>query len=1078
MSKTAGAGQPSIDPHGRTMGRRLLDLLFGYDFFISYAWADGGAYAQRLASALDAAGFEVFLDRTRFAAGDHWKTVGSWTLRRTGQLILVGSPASLRSAPVLHELEIFSTTGRRVVPIEFEGSLSAANLPTTVAGFLPPEMLRIPESVAALSSGPSQQVLDAIQRTFVLVRQDRRRMRALASVATLLAMLALCAVAFAFRAQESAWEAVEQRGIAESRLAQARTAISENLVDLGKLELAGGQHGADPAQAIAHGYAANRISPGERVPELVRKALHSVPVWSELNVGDAGISILDQEPSSKDRLAASQDLRLAVLASKDGGRLELMEVDTGQVIATRALAPHESVLAGERVVSNWLLLAGAHGESDSFDAEVIDLQGRDLRRAALKERVRAIACATRAPICVYVTDAGQLTRWSGGRTTAVPLAIASGPLGLFMDPSGELAALFSVKSERLQVIRLNSGEVLDIASGSPATVDELAHGGDRSAMLHFLAGGRLATLQRGEDIELVDLARASRERLPRPDNKLSALGVDVAERAEVFAVRWGTRYGSDSRIEVIRPSIAGRDEAPSLEREIVSAESASAGRLVAFSVAPSGNYLVVARAEGGGNRSIAGWLESYSLTQRDKSWKTHEVMSVRGRHVTRLEHSSGSDRLLVWHGENSGASILRLRVAPPDPRTELPFVQISRRLPSDLATRFAAKALTSSDGQQAFVRFAELDVRRYDLVTGQEKRISLTSDPGELLETHSSLRHTLLCGSNGINLVQNDREERWIPAPEPFSHCSFLGNQVLVRTGSGFGVLDLEADGKLKRLDGLSAETTWAMLSRSAPGTLSLMGLAADGTYFKRSWQWSDAAMLKEQLQARSLVPTPPLFSSEVSKDRQASWWVTDKHVFRVDQVARFRGVLRIFDWKTGLISTVLQPPTQGWPERIERVLGAFSTAEGALTLVFQGGGCPEAKGTGTCIFIATWSGGVGPAHLKAAATTGNGLDLEKVDGGDLALIRMRDGGAIRWVSAGDGRIVHTIEIDRSQEYNTPVPPLPALVQGADGKWRLPSDDALRRVYRRMLLGGLDDSEAVTRVRVPEAISTRTKNLN
>ena len=107
----------------RSVWRRALDFVFGYDFFISYAWVDGGLYAEKLARALEMSGFEVFLDRDDFGSGDDWKQVGAWTLRRTGQLILVGTPAAIHSNPVAREVELFRATGRRIIPIDFEGSL-------------------------------------------------------------------------------------------------------------------------------------------------------------------------------------------------------------------------------------------------------------------------------------------------------------------------------------------------------------------------------------------------------------------------------------------------------------------------------------------------------------------------------------------------------------------------------------------------------------------------------------------------------------------------------------------------------------------------------------------------------------------------------------------------------------------------------------------------------------------------------------------------------------------------------------------------------------------------------------------
>ena len=91
----------------RPWWRPLLDAVFGYDFFVSYHWADGGVYAAKLALKLKAEGFEVFLDHNNFADGDNWQTVGTWALRRTGEMILVGSPLASASRAVLKEVDVF-----------------------------------------------------------------------------------------------------------------------------------------------------------------------------------------------------------------------------------------------------------------------------------------------------------------------------------------------------------------------------------------------------------------------------------------------------------------------------------------------------------------------------------------------------------------------------------------------------------------------------------------------------------------------------------------------------------------------------------------------------------------------------------------------------------------------------------------------------------------------------------------------------------------------------------------------------------------------------------------------------------
>jgi WD40 repeat protein len=225
------------DNGSRSLPRRLLDFVFGYDFFISYSWSDGAAYATALASRLEADGFQVFLDRAGYASGDNWKTVGAWTLLRTGQLILVGSPAALRSDPVLREVEIFSRTRRLIVPIDFAGSLEWTEPDSPLAPYLPADILRIKEPAAALHSGPSEETGASIRRTFNLVRQDKKRMRVFAIIALLLLVLAVAAIAFAIYATVQRKAAVKNEGTSLAALSDA--ALNEgHPVDAVRLALA------------------------------------------------------------------------------------------------------------------------------------------------------------------------------------------------------------------------------------------------------------------------------------------------------------------------------------------------------------------------------------------------------------------------------------------------------------------------------------------------------------------------------------------------------------------------------------------------------------------------------------------------------------------------------------------------------------------------------------------------------------------------------------------------------------------------------------------------------------------------
>src|SRR3954453_21079773 len=105
-----------------TIWRKLANQFWGYDFFISYHWASGGAYSVALAQRLRDRNFEVFLDRAEFAMGDDWKGVGERAIRNTQRLVLIATREAVTvSLPVEHEIKLFTSRGKQVVPIVFSG---------------------------------------------------------------------------------------------------------------------------------------------------------------------------------------------------------------------------------------------------------------------------------------------------------------------------------------------------------------------------------------------------------------------------------------------------------------------------------------------------------------------------------------------------------------------------------------------------------------------------------------------------------------------------------------------------------------------------------------------------------------------------------------------------------------------------------------------------------------------------------------------------------------------------------------------------------------------------------------------
>ena len=153
---------------------RLVDVIFGYDFFVSYTWADGSKYAHSLYEKLKAQGFTVFLDEEDYARGDNWTLLGRRALRKTRQLILVATPKVHASGPVLKELTAFESTGRRIIPIEIGDSLDRQKYPKSpLLPLIPAELLKINQALQqdAIPNEAPPEVVRELRRGFQHVRQ-------------------------------------------------------------------------------------------------------------------------------------------------------------------------------------------------------------------------------------------------------------------------------------------------------------------------------------------------------------------------------------------------------------------------------------------------------------------------------------------------------------------------------------------------------------------------------------------------------------------------------------------------------------------------------------------------------------------------------------------------------------------------------------------------------------------------------------------------------------------------------------------------------------------------------------------
>ena len=205
----SAGGRPSAEGK-RSFVHRALDATFGYDFFISYTRRDGGKdYAEALARRLRVAGYQIFFDSDEYAMGDDWKVEGKWALRRTSQLILVASPEALSSPAVVREVEIYSSLPRRrIIPIDFGGTIRNRDETKPIFKYLKSEILFIEEHPELLGAEPSDLVVRKIRDGFNLKRQDKKRSRIFGMVASVLVVLTILAslAAVSARIQQKAAE--------------------------------------------------------------------------------------------------------------------------------------------------------------------------------------------------------------------------------------------------------------------------------------------------------------------------------------------------------------------------------------------------------------------------------------------------------------------------------------------------------------------------------------------------------------------------------------------------------------------------------------------------------------------------------------------------------------------------------------------------------------------------------------------------------------------------------------------------------------------------------------------------------
>jgi hypothetical protein len=187
--------------------RAAWQRLFGYDFFISYAWADARPYAETLAAALQsrAHGYRCFIDQKEMGGGEAWRSAVRKALARSSVLVLVASPRALGSDNVFEEISTYVNRNRPIVPISFDNSVGSLAASHRLYSSLE-ERLRVDEidgTDRLVRGSPSESVLKFLSTSFGFVRVSRIRTVILSSAVILFGGL-LAAATVAFFAERAA----------------------------------------------------------------------------------------------------------------------------------------------------------------------------------------------------------------------------------------------------------------------------------------------------------------------------------------------------------------------------------------------------------------------------------------------------------------------------------------------------------------------------------------------------------------------------------------------------------------------------------------------------------------------------------------------------------------------------------------------------------------------------------------------------------------------------------------------------------------------------------------------------------
>lgn len=721
----------------KSLLRILVDLLFGFDFFISYSHSDGFAYPGELTKRLEQLGFKVFLDSRVYVAGDDLKIATRRRIRMSKKLIVIARPSALKSHWVLKEVEECLLAGRTPIVIDVNRTIEDA-APTSEIKQRLQDKLHLRENLPSIDAPPSGTTVTDLVKSFDSTRQDTLRQRAVAAAAGVLAILAGLATWQFFVANQEREEAERQRDIAVSHelatKAQLLRLQDANQIDT-SLRLV--VESLKKSQKVG---AANVESKQifRDVVDVIARPFHEFEAESEL--GETTFS-----PKGTHLAIAQTDGRVIILRERDWGELHtvnhptevtslrfapdgklIVSVDLSEIIVTMVESGEEVLRTGNLVGANDVHIS-ADGKELLLIVPSPDEGGRTSRSQTWTMYRQEIGDSEFKPTLlvknaksVAVSGNGTAVSWHEGypdrRTTVTTIAGSTDPfvqviedddyayLGIALSQGGRwLARLFRYDTETsyVEIFDTKKTEVQRryLPLGDERTVAIVSFDHDRTLAIRAGAFVRVLDL-RGTD-QLTEKANIRFDNADRFD--MSADGRYFAAISDELVRVWSIEDSDNPRRMLHNSKVRGLSFAPIFGDLITTSEKVAYAWNATTAWKPDG-------FDGGKPKGPISPDGRYEVQRRRDRLTLHRsgtFQSIRTFNTTSLARShlglrfTPNGELLVG-GNQKG--IIR-------------FWQISDGQPKELAGKLRGEPLAfSPNGTMLASRVNEADNRRKNVI--------------------------------------------------------------------------------------------------------------------------------------------------------------------------------------------------------------------------------------------------------------------------------------------------------------------------------------------------------------------------